>query len=92
VSLPRYTTSPHNAFERKFDNLPLNEREDVLKEIQNRLCVDPYNEAPLLGHPYRKAGMRKFRVGKNRIILVIQEPERVIHLLDFDNRGSVYRF
>ena len=55
------------------------------------MLTDPYGKSYLLEGAYRDRGIRKFRVGDYRVLCIISETTKIVHLLDLDNRGDAYR-
>lgn len=62
-----------------------------MSKISQDLLTDPYSVSFLLEGAYRERGIRKFRIGKYRVLCVITEADKMVHPLDIDLRGDAYK-
>jgi mRNA interferase RelE/StbE len=75
-----------HSFTKQFDKLPRTGKEQVLKGLE-RAASEPYAGAKLHG---KLAGLWKWRMGKYRVIYMIDEKENSIVFLDIGLRKSIY--
>jgi mRNA interferase RelE/StbE len=81
-----YTSVFLRTFTKQFDKLSKNIKKQVLKGIE-KAVADPYAGTRLQG---RLEGLWRWRVGKYRIIYLIDEKEKNIAFLDVGLRKSIY--
>ena len=75
------------SFTKQFDKLPKNAKEQVLKGLE-KAASEPYAGMRLRG---KLQGLWKWRVGKYRVIYLIDERESNVVFLDVGLRKSVYK-
>jgi mRNA interferase RelE/StbE len=69
------------GFTREFDKLPKGIKEQVLKALE-KTVANPYSG--------KLEGLWRWRVGKYRVIYMIDEKEKAIVFLDVGLRKSIY--
>jgi mRNA interferase RelE/StbE len=74
------------GFTREFDKLPKGIKEQVLKALE-KTVANPYSGTKLRG---KLEGLWRWRVGKYRVIYMIDEKEKAIVFLDVGLRKSIY--
>ncbi len=90
---PEYDIDPLPKYEKKLRKLSPKVQNQINTEVELTLRPSPYETSFPLDGKAKKAGMRKFRIGAYRIIIIIDEnPRRTIHLLDIDIRDEAYKW
>jgi len=74
------------GFTKDFDKLPKNIKEQILKALE-KTAASPYAGTKLRG---KLEGLWRWRVGKYRVIYLIDEKEKNIVFLDVGLRKSIY--
>jgi mRNA interferase RelE/StbE len=74
------------SFTREFDKLPKGIKEQILKALE-KTVANPYSGTKLRG---KLEGLWRWRVGKYRVIYVIDEKEKATVFLDLGLRKSIY--
>lgn len=74
------------GFSKEFDKLPKSIREQILSALE-KTVVNPYAGTKLRG---KLEGLLRWRVGKYRVIYLINEKEKTIVFLDIGLRKSIY--
>ena len=74
------------SFTKQFDKLPRASKEQILKGLE-KAANEPYTGMRLYG---KLAGLWKWRMGKYRVIYMIDEKENKIVFLDVGLRKSIY--
>jgi mRNA interferase RelE/StbE len=75
------------SFTKQFDKLPRTAKEQVLKGLE-KAASEPYAGTKLQG---KLAGLWRWRVGKYRVVYLIDLEENNIVFLDVGLRKSVYK-
>lgn len=75
-----------HGFSKEFDRLPKNIKEQILSALE-KTVANPYTGTKLRG---KLEGLWRWRVGKYRIIYLIDEKEKTIVFLDVGLRKSIY--
>jgi len=73
-------------FTKEFDKLPKNAKEKILEALE-KVVESPYAGTKLRG---KLDGLWRWRVGKYRIIYIINEKGKVIVFLDIGLRKAIY--
>lgn len=74
------------SFTREFDKLPKNVKEKILEAL-TKAAETPYAGTKLRG---KLEGLWRWRVGKHRVIYLIDEKEKALVFLDVGLRKSIY--
>ena len=74
------------GFTKEFDKLPKDIKERILEALE-KIVELPYAGTKLRG---KLEGLWRWRVGKYRIVYLIDEKERTIIFLDLGLRKSIY--
>lgn len=74
------------GFTKEFDKLPKNIKEQILKALEKAI-ENPYSGTKLRG---KLEGLWRWRIGKYRLIYLIDEKEKAIVFLDVGLRKSIY--
>jgi mRNA interferase RelE/StbE len=74
------------SFKKEFGKLPKNIQERVLETLE-KIVENPHSGTMLQG---KLSGLRRCRLGKYRIIYLIEEKESSIVFLDVGLRKSIY--
>jgi mRNA interferase RelE/StbE len=74
------------SFTKEFDRLPKSIGEQLLKSLE-KVAESPYGGTKLRG---KLEGLWRLRVGKYRLIYLIDEKEKTIVFLDVGLRKSIY--
>jgi mRNA interferase RelE/StbE len=74
------------GFTREFDKLPKSIKEQILEALEKAI-ENPYIGTKLRG---KLEGLWRWRVGKYRIIYLIDEKEKAVVFLDVGLRKSIY--
>ena len=75
-----------HSFTKEFDKLPKTGKEQVLKGLE-KTASDPFAGTRLQG---KLAGLWRWRMGKYRVIYMIDEKENALVFLDVGLRKSIY--
>ncbi len=75
-----------HSFTKQFDKLPKAIKEQIVKGLE-KTASDPYAGTKLQG---KLAGLWRWRVGKYRVIYMMDEKENNIVFLDVGLRKSIY--
>jgi len=75
------------SFTKQFDKLPKTGKEQVSKRLE-KAAFEPYAGTRLQG---KLAGLWKWRMGKYRVIYMIDEKESNVVFFDVGLRKSVYK-
>ena len=81
-----YTSAFTRGFTKEFDELPKSIKEQISKALE-KTVENPYAGTKLRG---RLEGLWRWRVGKYRIIYLIDEKKKAIVFLDVGLRKSIY--
>jgi len=73
-------------FTREFDKLPKSVKERILEALE-KVAENPYTGTKLRG---KLEGLWRWRIGKYRIIYLIDEKERAAVFLDVGLRKTIY--
>lgn len=90
LSVNPYKYASDKYYNKQLKKLPTNIQDRIIKDIKEKLCVDPFGKSYPLSGPYKKQKIRSFRVGIYRSLIVIYEKDKCIQLLDLDKRDSIY--
>lgn len=74
------------SFTREFDKLPKNAKEKILEALE-KAVENPYTGTKLRG---KLEGSWRWRIGKYRIIYLIEEKEKAVVFLDVGLRKKIY--
>jgi len=74
------------GFSREFDKLPKNVKERILEALEKTAEI-PYAGTKLRG---KLEGLWRWRIGKYRVIYLIDEKEKAIVFLDVGLRKTIY--
>ena len=74
------------GFTKQFDKLPQTVKEQILKRLE-KAATEPYAGTKLHG---KLEGLWRWRVGKYRVIYLIDEKQKNIVFLDVGLRKSIY--
>ncbi|MFH2112108.1 MAG: type II toxin-antitoxin system RelE/ParE family toxin [Candidatus Bathyarchaeota archaeon] len=74
------------SFTKEFDKLPQNFKEPILDALE-KIVDTPYAGTKLQG---KLEGLWRWRVGKYRVVYLIEEKEKTIVFLDVGLRKSIY--
>jgi len=74
------------TFTKEFDKLPKNVKERVLEALE-KVAEFPYTGTKLRG---KLEGLWRWRIGKYRIIYLIDEKEKAVVFLDIGLRKAIY--
>ena len=75
------------GFNKEFNKLPKNIKENIIDAME-KIMDTPYSGTKLRG---KLEGLWRWRVGKYRIIYLIEEKEDAIVFLDAGLRKSIYK-
>lgn len=75
-----------HGFTKEFDKLPKGIKEQILKALE-KIVVNPYAGTKLRG---KLEGLWRWRIGKYRVIYLIDEKEKTIVFLDAGLRKLIY--
>ena len=73
-------------FTKEFDKLPKNVKERILEALE-KIAETPYTGTKLRG---KLEGLWRWRIGKYRIIYLIDEKEKAVVFLDVGLRKTIY--
>lgn len=82
----RYKSVFTKGFKREFKKLPRNVKERILDAI-SKTVTNPYIGTRLHGE---LQGLWRWRIGKYRVVYIINEKERIVVFLDVGLRKVIY--
>jgi mRNA interferase RelE/StbE len=74
------------SFSKEFDKLPRNTKERILEALEKAAEI-PYAGTKLRG---KLEGLWRWRIGKYRVIYLIDEKEKAVVFLDVGLRKTIY--
>jgi len=85
----RFKIKASKEFEKRYREIT--KKDKPLKERLDK-AIDKLKEHPHAGKPLKHdlAGLRSLRVGKYRVIYLINEKNKIIWLITLDHRDKIY--